>query len=143
MSSPQSSNGNGHDETHGGRQRLPVDRESITHRFTVGESKGYVTVGFYPDGRPGEVFFRMAKTGSTISGLLDTLAIAVSIGLQHGIPLAAFVDKFTRTRFEPDGFSGPEFKFATSIVDYLFRWMGARFCGLPEHGNETNMLAGK
>ncbi len=85
-------------------------------------------VGLYDNGQPGEIFVRMAKEGSTISGLMDSFATAISLALQHGVPLKLLVDKFSRTRFEPAGFTGnPEIPRATSIMDYLFRWLGAKF----------------
>lgn len=110
------------------RHRLPETRKSLTHRFRIGDQKGYVTVGFYDDGAVGEVFIRMAKTGSTISGLLDTVSILTSLALQHEVPLEAICVKLSYLRFEPDGFSGPEFGFARSIIDYVFRWLRARYC---------------
>lgn len=110
------------------RRRLPDERKSITHRFLVGGHKGYVTVGLYDSGEPGEIFVRIAKEGSTISGLMDNFATAVSLALQHGTPLAALVDKFRGTRFEPSGWTkNPEIRRAQSITDYIFRWMGLRF----------------
>lgn len=111
----------------GARRRLDSERKAITHRFNIAGHRGYLTVGMYPDGRPGEIFLRMAKCGSTLAGLLDSLAVAVSLGLQHGISLQAFADKYIDARFEPSGFSGPEFGEAKSIVDYVFRWLTKRF----------------
>jgi ribonucleoside-diphosphate reductase alpha chain len=110
------------------RYKLPDERASFTHKFSIGGHEGYLTVGLYPDGTPGEIFVRMAKQGSTISGLVDSFATAVSIALQHGVPLRLLVDKFAHTRFEPSGWTGnPEISRASSIMDYLFRWLGARF----------------
>jgi len=110
------------------RRRLPEERQSLTHKFKVGGHEGYVTVGMYEDGQPGEIFVTMAKEGSTISGLMDSFATAISLALQHGVPLRLLVDKFSHTRFEPSGWSGnAEIGYAKSIMDYLFRWMGLKF----------------
>ncbi len=110
------------------RRKLPDERQSLTHKFTVAGHEGYIHVGLYEDGEPGEVFIRMAKEGSTISGLMDSFATAISLSLQHGVPLKLLVDKFSRTRFEPSGFTGnPEIPRASSIMDYLFRWLGSKF----------------
>ena len=110
------------------RRKLPDERRSLTHKFSVGGHEGYIHVGLYDDGEPGEIFIRMAKEGSTISGLMDSFATAVSLALQHGVPLRLLVDKFSRMRFEPSGFTGnPEIPRATSVMDYLFRWLGAKF----------------
>lgn len=110
------------------RQRLPSTRRSLTHKFSVGEHEGYITVGFYEDGRPGEVFVKVAKHGSTISGLLDTIAVLTSIALQYGVPVETLATKFAYTRFEPSGWTNnPELRRVNSIVDYIFRWLGAQF----------------
>jgi len=110
------------------RRKLPDERRSLTHKFSVGGHEGYIHVGLYDSGEPGEIFIRMAKEGSTISGLMDSFATAVSLALQHGVPLRLLVDKFSRMRFEPSGFTGnPEIPRATSVMDYLFRWLGAKF----------------
>src|ERR1700730_14883205 len=110
------------------RHRLPEERASVTHKFEVGGHEGYITVGLYPDGCPGELFVTMAKEGSTVSGLMDSFALAVSIALQHGVPLKVFCEKFAHTRFEPSGWSGnAEIGYAKSIIDYIFRWMQLRF----------------
>jgi ribonucleoside-diphosphate reductase alpha chain len=110
------------------RNRLPEERASITHKFKVGDHEGYITVGLYPDGEPGEIFITMAKEGSTVSGLMDSFACAVSIALQHGVPLKLLCEKFAHTRFEPSGWSGNgEIGFAKSIMDYIFRWLQLRF----------------
>jgi len=110
------------------RQRLPDERASITHKFSVGGSEGYITVGMYEDGRPGEVFIKMSKEGSTLSGVMDGLAVTLSIGLQYGVPLKVLVDKLINTRFEPSGFTeNSEIRFATSVLDYVGRWLGGRF----------------
>src|SRR5579872_2302462 len=110
------------------RHKLQEERASITHKFNIGGHEGYVTVGLYPNGDPGELFVKMAKEGSTVSGLMDSLALAVSLALQHGVPLKVFCEKFAHTRFEPSGWSGnPEIGYAKSIMDYIFRWMQMRF----------------
>jgi ribonucleoside-diphosphate reductase alpha chain len=110
------------------RQRLPAERRSFTHRFEVGGHEGYIIVGTYDDGRPGEVFIKMAKEGSTLSGVMDGLALSLSIGLQYGVPLKALVDKLTNTRFEPSGFTqNPAIRYASSVLDYLARWLGGKF----------------
>ena len=110
------------------RRRLPDERRAVTHKFQVAGHEGYITVGLYPDGQPGEIFLKMAKEGSTVSGLMDTLATMTSISLQYGVPLRDLVNKFAHVRFEPAGFTGnSEIPIAKSIVDYVFRWMGSRF----------------
>ena len=110
------------------RHRLPAERMSITHKFGIGGHEGYITVGLYPSGAPGEIFVRMAKEGSTISGLMDSFATAISLALQHGVPLKVLCEKFAHTRFEPSGWTGSEeLGYAKSIMDYLFRWMQLRF----------------
>jgi ribonucleoside-diphosphate reductase alpha chain len=110
------------------RHRLPSERMSITHKFNIGGHEGYLTVGLYPNGQPGEIFIRMAKEGSTISGLMDSFATAISLSLQHGVPLKVLCEKFAHTRFEPSGWTGNEqIGYAKSIMDYLFRWMQLRF----------------
>jgi ribonucleoside-diphosphate reductase alpha chain len=115
------------------RRKLPDERQSITHKFSIGGHEGYITVGLYEDGQPGEVFITMAKEGSTISGLMDSFATAISYALQYGVPLKFFVDKFSHVRFEPSGWTGnPQIPYAKSIMDYMFRWMGMKFLG-PEH----------
>jgi ribonucleoside-diphosphate reductase alpha chain len=110
------------------RHKLQEERASITHKFKVGDHEGYVTVGLYPNGDPGELFVKMAKEGSTVSGLMDSFALAVSLALQYGVPLKTFCEKFAHTRFEPSGWSGnAEIGYAKSIMDYIFRWMQMRF----------------
>src|SRR5580692_6813955 len=112
------------------RHKLPLERQSITHKFSIGGHEGYITVGMYEDGTPGEVFISMAKEGSTISGLMDSFATAISYALQYGVPLKFFVDKFSHVRFEPSGWTGnPQVPYAKSIMDYIFRWMGIKFLG--------------
>ncbi|MGD1090666.1 MAG: vitamin B12-dependent ribonucleotide reductase [Bryobacteraceae bacterium] len=115
------------------RRKLPDERQSITHKFSIGGHEGYLTVGLYEDGSPGELFVTMAKEGSTISGLMDSFATAISYALQYGVPLKFFVDKFSHVRFEPSGWTGnPTVPYAKSIMDYIFRWLGAKFLG-PEY----------
>jgi ribonucleoside-diphosphate reductase alpha chain len=110
------------------RRKLENERSSITHKFSVGGHEGYLTVGKYPDGTPGEIFIKMAKEGSTLSGIMDAFALSVSIALQYGVPLRALVDKFVNSRFEPSGYTGnPEIRYAKSIVDYIGRWLGGKF----------------
>jgi ribonucleoside-diphosphate reductase alpha chain len=110
------------------RRKLPDERQSLTHKFSIAGHEGYIHVGLYDTGEPGEIFVKMAKEGSTISGLMDSFATAISLALQHGVPLRLLVDKFSRTRFEPYGFTeNPDIPRASSIMDYLFRWLGAKF----------------
>ena len=110
------------------RQRLPDTRQSLTHKFDIQGHEGYVTVGFFADGRPGELFVTMAKEGSTIGGLMDTIGTLVSMGLQYGVPLSVFVNKFAHQRFEPAGFTkNPDIPIAKSVTDYIFRWLGMEF----------------
>jgi ribonucleoside-diphosphate reductase alpha chain len=94
----------------------------------VGGHEGYITVGMYDDGKPGEIFIKMAKEGSTLSGIMDAFALSVSISLQYGVPLRALVDKFCNSRFEPSGYTGnPKIRYAKSVVDYIGRWLGGKF----------------
>ena len=110
------------------REKMPVERTSITHKFSVGGHEGYITVGMYEDKRPGEIFIKMSKEGSTLSGVMDGLALTVSLGLQYGVPLKVFVDKLVNTRFEPSGITpNPNIRFVSSVLDYLARWLGGRF----------------
>jgi ribonucleoside-diphosphate reductase alpha chain len=110
------------------RRKLPDERQSITHKFDISGHEGYITVGTYEDGQPGELFLVMAKEGSTISGFADAFAQAISYALQYGVPLQDLVDKFSHVRFEPSGMTkNPEVRFAKSIVDYIFRWMAVKF----------------
>jgi ribonucleoside-diphosphate reductase alpha chain len=121
------------------RHRLPAERASVTHKFGVGGHEGYITVGLYPNGSPGEIFIRMAKEGSTVSGLMDSFATAVSLALQHGVPLRVLCEKFAHTRFEPSGWTGnPEIGYAKSIMDYIFRWIQMRFLS----GTQLDLFAG-
>ena len=110
------------------RRKLPDERKSITHKFSIGGHEGYIIVGMYDDGEPGEVFIKMAKEGSTLSGFMDGLALSISIGLQYGVPLKALVDKLTNTRFEPSGFTeNPNIRYSSSVLDYIARWLGGKF----------------
>ncbi len=110
------------------RHRLPDERLSITHKFSVGGHEGYLTVGLYKDGMPGELFITMAKEGSTVSGLMDSFACSTSLALQHGVPLKLMCEKFAHTRFEPSGWShNQDIGYAKSIMDYIFRWLQLRF----------------
>ncbi len=128
------------------RERLPDTRQSVTHKFNMAGHEGYITVGLYPDGRPGELFITMAKEGSTIGGLMDCFGTAISINLQYGTPLEVLVNKFSHTRFEPMGHTtNPDIRIAKSIVDYIFRWLGITFLpgyreastGLPPEAAKT------
>ncbi len=110
------------------RRKLPDERRALTHKFDIAGHEGYITVGMYEDGTPGEIFVSMSKQGSTISGLMDSFATAISYALQYGVPLQFLVDKFAHMRFEPSGFTkNPQIPYAKSIVDYLFRWMASKF----------------
>ncbi len=110
------------------RHRLPDERSAVTHKFSIGGHEGYITVGLYEDGTPGEIFITMSKEGSTISGLMDGFATAISLALQYGVPLKVLVDKFSHMRFEPSGFTNSkDVPIAKSVLDYIFRWMGLKF----------------
>src|SRR5467141_9652 len=110
------------------REKMPVERASVTHKFSVGGHEGYITVGMYEDNRPGEIFIKMSKEGSTLSGVMDGLALTVSLGLQYGVPLKVFVDKLLNTRFEPSGITAnANIRFVSSVLDYIARWLGGRF----------------
>ena len=110
------------------RRKLPDERAARTHKFSIAGHEGYLTIGLYEDGQPGEIFLRMAKEGSTVSGLMDTIATMTSISLQYGVPLKALVDKFSHTRFEPAGFTNNrDIPIAKSVMDYVFRYLGQRF----------------
>lgn len=123
------------------RERLPDTRQSVTHKFSVAGHEGYITVGLYEDGRPGEVFITMAKEGSTIGGLMDCFGTAVSMSLQYGVPLEVYVSKFAHTRFEPMGHTrNADIRYAKSLVDYIFRWMGVMF--LPGYREANAKIAG-
>ena len=121
------------------RHRLPDERASLTHKFAIAGHEGYITVGLYPNGQPGEIFIRMAKEGSTVSGLMDSFATAASIALQHGVPLKVLCEKFAHSRFEPSGWTGNEhIGYAKSIMDYIFRWLQLRFLS----GQQLSLFAG-
>jgi len=131
------------------RRRLPDTRQSITHKFSVSGHEGYLTVGLYEDGRPGELFITMAKEGSTVGGLMDSLGTAISMGLQYGVPLEAYVNKFSHMRFEPMGSTkNPDIKIAKSVVDYIVRWMGITFlegyreATVPDSGGSSKAAKG-
>jgi ribonucleoside-diphosphate reductase alpha chain len=133
------------------RRRLPMERTAICHKFDIAGHEGYIHVGFYEDGTPGEIFIKMAKEGSTISGLMDTIATLTSLALQYGVPLEALVSKFSHVRFEPSGFTkNPDIPYAKSLTDYIFRFLGTRFlstaqkqdAGLVE-GNEQKPVEDK
>lgn len=121
------------------RKRLPDERQAVTHKFNVGGHEGYITVGLYEDGAPGEIFLTMAKEGSVVSGLVDGFATAISLALQYGVPLEVLVKKFSHTRFEPAGMTdNKEIPFAKSILDYIFRWLASRFMSV-EHSRELGV----
>jgi ribonucleoside-diphosphate reductase alpha chain len=123
------------------REKLPSERKSITHKFSVGGHEGYITVGMYDDGKPGEIFIKMAKEGSTLSGIMDAFALSVSISLQYGVPLRALVDKFCNSRFEPSGYTGnPKIRYAKSVVDYIGRWLGGKFISPDYLDNDAAAL---
>jgi ribonucleoside-diphosphate reductase alpha chain len=131
------------------RRHLPMERQAICHKFEVAGHEGYIHVGFYEDGAPGEIFIKMAKEGSTISGLMDTIATLTSLALQYGVPLEALVSKFSHVRFEPSGFTkNPDIPYAKSLTDYIFRFLGSRFLsteqkqsvGLIETGEQKETL---
>jgi ribonucleoside-diphosphate reductase alpha chain len=124
------------------RRKLPDERQSITHKFSVGGHEGYVTVGRYEDGMPGEIFVTMSKEGSTISGLMDAFATMVSFSLQYGVPLEFLVKKFAHTRFEPSGWTGnKQIPIAKSILDYIFRWMALKFLPPEQMPEEEKSMA--
>jgi len=110
------------------RKRLPETRRAVTHKFSIGGHEGYMTVGLFDNGDPGELFITMAKEGSTIGGLMDTIGTLTSLSLQYGVGIETLAKKFSHQRFEPSGFTGnPEIKTASSIIDYVFRWMELHF----------------
>jgi len=117
------------------RRRLPDEREAITHKFSIAGHEGYITVGKFEDGTPGELFIVMSKEGSTVSGLMDSFATAISLALQYGVPLKVLVNKFSHSRYEPSGFTNnPEIRIAKSITDYIFRWLALKFLPAGERG---------
>ena len=110
------------------RRMMPIDRNEIGRKFQVGEYEGYIHVGLFPEGDPGDIFVDIAKEGTTLAGLMNAFMIAVSVGIQYGVPLEVFVSKFAHMRFEPSGMTNdPDIRIAKSIPDYIFRWMGKRF----------------
>jgi len=121
------------------RHRLPAERASVTHKFSIAGHEGYITVGLYPTGQPGEIFIKMAKEGSTVSGMMDAFATSISLALQHGVPLKVLCEKFAHTRFEPSGWTGNEqIGYAKSLMDYIFRWLNLRFLS----GEQLTLFAG-
>ena len=127
------------------RERLPDTRQSVTHKFTIAGHEGYLCVGLYPDGRPGEIFITMAKEGSTIGGIMDSFGTALSIALQYGVPLEVLVNKFSHTRFEPMGHTtNKDIRIAKSVVDYIARWLGLTFMSDhdPTRGHSDNTNKG-
>ena len=121
------------------RHRLQDERASITHKFSIAGHEGYITVGLYPNSQPGEIFIKMAKEGSTVSGLMDAFATSISLALQHGVPLKVLCEKFAHTRFEPSGWTGNEqIGYAKSLMDYIFRWLNLRFLS----GTQLTLFAG-
>jgi ribonucleoside-diphosphate reductase alpha chain len=121
------------------RHRLQEERASVTHKFSISGHEGYITVGLYPNGQPGEIFIKMAKEGSTVSGLMDAFATSVSLALQHGVQLKVLCEKFAHTRFEPSGWTGNEqIGYAKSLMDYIFRWLSLRFLS----GTQLTLFAG-
>ena len=129
------------------RRKLPDERPGFTHKFAVGQHEGYLTVGLYDNGQPGEIFITMAKEGSTVSGLMDSFATAVSLALQYGVPLSVLCDKFSHTRFEPSGWTHhPEIRYAKSVMDYIFRWLAWKFLppdAQPSEDASVQSLNGK
>jgi ribonucleoside-diphosphate reductase alpha chain len=126
------------------RRRLPETRTSITHKFSVAGHEGYLTVGLYEDGQPGELFITMAKEGSTVGGLMDVVGTCVSMALQYGVPLITLVDKFRHARFEPAGMtSNKNIPFAKSLIDYIFCWLGCQFIPGYAEKNTPNRSGGK
>lgn len=123
---PEPTNEGEHVEFH--RERLPETRQSVVHRFSIHGTEGYVIVGLYDDGRPGEVFLKVAKEGSTLGGLMDGIGVLTSLGLQYGVPLEVMAKKLKNTQFEPSGFTkNSHIKEASSILDYIFRWLEQNF----------------
>ena len=122
------------------RERLPDTRSSLTHKFCINGHEGYITAGLYEDGRLGEVFIKMAKQGSTVSGFADTVATLTSLCLQYGVPVSKLAEKLSHTRFEPSGWTkNQQIREATSIVDYIFRWLDMNFGEESESAETHNM----
>src|SRR5258708_6551815 len=123
------------------RRKLPDERKSITHKFSIGGHEGYIIVGMYGEGTPGEVFIKMAKEGSTLSGFMDGLALSISVGLQYGVPLKSIVDKLTNTRFEPSGFTeNPALRYSSPLLDYLARSLVGRFYSVEQLIHRTYLM---
>jgi ribonucleoside-diphosphate reductase alpha chain len=126
------------------REKLPRNRVSKTFEFRVADCKGFVTIGEYDDGRPGEIFLRVSKQGSTLAGIMDAFSISVSFGLQYGVPLRNFVEQFTNTRFEPAGITDdPELRIATSILDYIFRRLAVNYLSYEERAELGILTTGE
>ena len=129
----------------GQRRRMPDERQAVTHKFSVGGQEGYITIGLFEDGAPGELFITISKEGSTLSGIMDAFATSISIGLQYGVPLKTFVRKYGHARFEPSGLTtNKDIRMAKSVVDYIFRWMALKFLNkddLEELGLVTDQTA--
>ena len=124
------------------RRRMPKERKSITHKFSIAGHEGYITVGMYEDGSPGEIFLTdIGKDGSTLRGMMNAFATAISIGLQYGVPLEVFVRKFSYMRFDPEGITAnPEIPFAKSLPDYIMRWLASRFIDDVDAQEELGIL---
>jgi ribonucleoside-diphosphate reductase alpha chain len=123
------------------RKRLPLDRTEVGRKFQVGDHEGYIHVGLYDDGSPGDIFVDIAKDGTTMSGLMNSLCLAVSMGLQYGVPPEVYVSKLSHMRFEPSGMTNDaDIRSAKSIVDYIFRWFGKKFL-TPEQQEEAGILS--
>ena len=122
------------------RKKLPDTRESVTHKFSVAGHEGYITVGQYENGQPGEIFITLGKAGSTLAGFADAFATAISFSLQHGVELRFLTEKFSHVRFEPSGFTGnSEIPIAKSIVDYVFRWLAQKFLPSEERPSQVSL----
>src|SRR5207249_5492051 len=123
------------------RRRLPEDRVEVGRKFRVGDYEGYIHVGLYDDGSPGDIFVDIAKEGTTLAGLMNSFMISVSLGLQYGVPLEVYVSKFAHMRFEPSGMTNDaDIRVAKSIVDYIFRWLGKRFLD-PDKQQQVGILS--
>ncbi len=121
------------------RHRLPDTRPSVVHKFNINGHEGYITVGFFEDGKPGELFLKMAKEGSTMSGMADTIGILTSLALQYGVPVETLAKKFENVKFEPSGWTpNKDIQNAQSIIDYVFRWVGQHFS--PEYQEHTKQI---
>ncbi len=122
------------------RRRLPDERKAITHKFQVGTAEGYLTVGLYEDGQPGEIFITLSKEGGAQGGMVDSFATAISMGLQYGVPLKVLINKFVHARYEPSGATqNPNIPHAKSIVDYIFRWLALKFLA-PEERQSVGLF---